>query len=34
MRNNGSYSHDLGNKRVNISNYHDRLAMNSSATIA
>lgn len=34
MRNNGSDSHGLGNKRVNISDYHARLAVNSSTTMA
>lgn len=34
MRNNGSDSHSLGNKRVNISDYHARLAVNSSTTMA
>lgn len=34
MRNNGSDSHGLGNKRVNISDYHARLAINSSTTMA
>ena len=33
MRNNGSDSHGLGNKRVNISDYHARLAVNSSTTM-
>lgn len=34
MRNNGSDSHGLGSKRVNISYYHARLAVNSSTTMA
>ena len=34
MRNNWSDSHGLGNKRVNISDYHARLAVNSSTTMA
>lgn len=34
MRNNGSDSHGLGSKRVNISDYHARLAVNSSTTMA
>lgn len=34
MRNNGSDSHGLGNKQVNISDYHARLAVNSSTTMA
>ena len=34
MRNNGSDSHGLGNKRVNISDCHARLAVNSSTTMA
>ena len=34
MRNNGSDSHGLGNRRVNISDYHARLAVNSSTTMA
>ena len=34
MRNNGSDSHGLGNKRINISSYHARLAVNSSVTMA
>lgn len=34
MRNNGNDSHGLGNKRVNISDYHARLAVNSSTTMA
>lgn len=34
MRNNGSDSHGLGSKRVNISDYHTRLAVNSSTTMA
>ena len=34
MRNNGSDSHGLGNKRVNISDYHARLAVNYSTTMA
>ena len=33
MRNNGSDSHGLGSKRVNIADYHARLAVNSSTTI-
>ena len=34
MRNNGSDSHGLGSKRVNISDYHARLAINSSTIMA
>ena len=34
MRNNGSDSHGLGSKRVNIADYHARLAVNSSTTMA
>ena len=34
MRNNGSDSHGLGSKRVNISDYHARLAVNSSTIMA
>ena len=34
MRNNGSDSHGLGNKRINISSYHARLAVNSAVTMA
>lgn len=34
MRNNGSDSHGLGNKRINISSYHARLAINSAITMA
>ena len=34
MRNNGSDSHGLGSKRVNILDYHARLAVNSSTTMA
>ena len=34
MRNNGSDSHGLGSKRVNISDYHARLALNSSTIMA
>ena len=34
MRNNGSDSHGLGNKRINISSYHARLAVNSAITMA
>lgn len=34
MRNNGSDSHGLGSKRINISDYHARLAVNSSTTMA
>ncbi len=34
MRNNGSDSHRLGSKRINISDYHARLAVNSSTTMA
>lgn len=34
MRNNGSDSHGLGSKRVNITDYHARLAVNSSTTMA
>ena len=34
MRNNGSDSHGLGSKRVNISDYHARLALNSSIIMA
>lgn len=34
MRNNGSDSHGLGIKRINISDYHARLAVNSSTTMA
>lgn len=34
MRNNGSDSHGLGNKRINISDYHARLAVNSSTIMA
>ena len=34
MRNNGSDSHGLGSKRVNISEYHARLAVNSSTIMA
>ncbi len=34
MRNNGSDSHGLGNKRVDIFNYHARLAVNASTTMA
>ena len=34
MRNNGSDSHGLGSKRVNISDYHARLVVNSSTTMA
>lgn len=33
MRNNGSDSHGLGSKRVNIADYHARLAVNSSTTM-
>ena len=34
MRNNGSDSHGLGIKRINISDYHARLAVNSSTIMA
>lgn len=34
MRNNGSDSHGLGNKRISISDYHARLAVNASNTMA
>lgn len=34
LRNNGSDSHGLGKKRVNILNYHARLAVNASTTMA
>ena len=34
MRNNGSDSHGLGSKRINIADYHARLAINSSTTMA
>lgn len=34
MRNNGSDSHGLGSKRINIADYHARLAVNSSTTMA
>lgn len=34
MRNNGSDSHGLGNKRINISSYHARLAVNCAVTMA
>lgn len=34
MRNNGSDSHGLGNKRINIEQYHARLAVNSAVTMA
>lgn len=34
MRNNGSDSHGLGNKRINILPYHARLAVNSATTMA
>lgn len=34
MRNNGSDSHGLGNKRINISDYHARIAVNSSIAMA
>ena len=34
MRNNGSDSHGLGSKRVNISDCHARLALNSSTIMA
>ena len=34
MRNKGSDSHGLGNKRVNILDYHARLAVNASTTMA
>lgn len=34
MRNNGSDSHGLGSKRVNIADYHARLAVNSYTTMA
>ena len=34
MRNNGSDSHGLGSKKVNIPDYHARLALNSSSIMA
>ena len=34
MRNNRSDSHGLGSKKVNIPNYHARLALNSSSIMA
>lgn len=34
MRNNNSDSHGLGSKRVNINDYHARLAINSAVTMA
>lgn len=34
MRNNGSDSHGLGNKRIKISAYHARLAVNSATIMA
>lgn len=34
MRNNGSDSHGLGNKRINLADYHARLAVNASVTMA
>lgn len=34
MRNNGSDSHGLGNKRINILSYHARLAVNASTIMA
>lgn len=34
MRNNGSDSHGLGSKRINISSYHARLAVNAATIMA
>lgn len=34
MRNNRSDSHGLGSKKVNIPDYHARLALNSSSIMA
>ena len=34
MKNNGSNSHGLGSKKVNIPDYHARLALNSSSIMA
>lgn len=34
LRNNGSDSHGLGAKRVNILSYHARLAVNSATVMA
>lgn len=34
LRNNGSDSHGLGNKRVNILQYHARLAVNAATVMA
>ena len=34
MRNNGSDSHGLGNKRINISTYHARLVVNSATIMS
>ena len=34
MRNNGSDSHGLGNKRINILSYHARLAVNAAVIMA
>ena len=34
MRNNGSDSHGLGSKRINIDSYHARLCVNSASIMA
>ena len=34
MRNKGSDAHGLGNRRINIKDYHARLFVNSSRSVA